>query len=137
MNRAKNILLTAGLALVPLSTTFAAGWAPPANKPASVPEDLGKVIVNTTNWILGFVSLIAVLAIIWGGVQYLTSIGNEDTTRNAKRTITYALLGLAIAGMAYAIVNVLVSSIITDGGRGGTAITNPAGSSAGTVTGGM
>lgn len=137
MNRAKNILLTAGLALIPLSSTLAAGWAPPANKPEGAPEDLEKVIGSVTNWILGFVSLIAVLAIIWGGVQYLTAVGNEDTTRTAKRTITYAIMGLVIAGIAYAIVNVLIGTIITDGGGGGAAVTNSAGSSAGAVTGGM
>ncbi|MFA7170934.1 MAG: pilin [Candidatus Paceibacterota bacterium] len=132
MNKAKSILLTAVLALLPLSTVLAGGWVAPANKPNGVPEDLDKTILSATNWILGLISLIAVLAIIWGGVQYLTSAGNEDTMRTAKKTITYAIIGLVVAGIAYSIVNVLITTVITDGGAaaGDAANTN-------TVSGGM
>ncbi len=87
-------------------------WTAPS-KPHNVPTDFDKAIMNLTNWILGFVSMIAVLAIIWGGINYLTSAGNEDQAKTGKTTIKYGLMGLVIAGIAYATVNVIVTVILT------------------------
>ncbi|MCK5413412.1 MAG: hypothetical protein KAI57_03475 [Candidatus Pacebacteria bacterium] len=86
-------------------------WAAPVS-PANVPNDFTAAIVNMTNWILGFVTLIAVLMIIWGGVLYLTSAGDDSRAENGKKTITYALIGLVVAGFAYAIVQVIVVTIL-------------------------
>jgi len=86
-------------------------WTSPP-KPANVPNDFETSILNLTNWILGFVAMVAVLAIIWGGVTYVGSAGDENKATTGKRVITYALIGLVIAGMAYAIVNVIVTTIL-------------------------
>jgi len=86
-------------------------WAVPV-KPANVPTDFSGALVNMTNWILGFVGLIAVLMIIYGGVLYLTSAGDDSKAENGKKTISYALIGLLIAGFAYAIVKVIVATIL-------------------------
>ena len=84
--------------------------APP--KPGDVPEDFKGSILNITNWLLGFVTMIAVLVIIWGGINYLTSAGDEDKARTGKKTLTYALLGLVVIGIAYALVNVIIATIL-------------------------
>lgn len=118
MKRVNKFLLSAGLALIPLSTAYA--WVAPANQPTGSPKDFELVVKNATNWILGFVALIAIVAIIWGGVQYLVSVGNEDTIRTAKSTIKTAIMGLVIAGIAYAIVNVIITKVLVEG-SGGTA----------------
>ena len=81
-------------------------------KPANVPGDFRQSIKNTTDWILGFVGMIAVLMLIWGGVIYLTSAGDEDKAKTGKKTIQYAIMGLVIAGIAYAIVNVIITVIL-------------------------
>jgi hypothetical protein len=57
--------------------------------------------------------MIAVLVIIWGGINYIAAAGNEDTARTAKKTITYGLIGVVIAGFAYAIVKVIVVTILS------------------------
>ena len=80
-------------------------------KPAGVPTDIRAAIMNLTNWILGFISIIATLVIIYGGVQYLTAGGNEDSVANAKKTISYGIIGIVIAGLAYAMV-IVVSTVI-------------------------
>ncbi|MDF1498217.1 MAG: hypothetical protein P1P85_02590 [Patescibacteria group bacterium] len=95
------------------NTTFAAvisTWGA-KSKPAGVPTDIRAAIMNLTNWILGFVSIIATLVIIYGGVQYLTAGGNEDAVGNAKKTISYGIIGIVIAGLAYAMV-IVVSTVI-------------------------
>ncbi len=79
--------------------------------PGGVPTDIRKAIMNVTNWILGFIAIVATLVVIYGGVQYLTAAGNEDQVANAKKTISYGIIGVVIAGMAYAIV-IVVSTVI-------------------------
>ena len=89
----------------------ATSWGAPS-KPGGVPTDLDQAILNATNWLLGFVGMIAVLVIIWGGINYLGSVGDEDRIRTAKNTIKWGLMGVIIAGFAYAIVNVIVTTIL-------------------------
>ncbi len=86
-------------------------WTTPA-KPQNVPTDFDTAILNMTNWILGFVGSIAVLAIIWGGVLYLTSVGDENQLESGTKTIKNGVLGLVIAGIAYAVVQVIVDVIL-------------------------
>ena len=88
-----------------------AEWAMPP-PPVGAPANFDSAILNLTNWILGFVSMIAVLAIVWGGVMYIASAGDENKATTGKHIITYALIGLVIAGIAYALVNVIVTVIL-------------------------
>ena len=98
-------LLTTNLAIA------ASTWGPPP-KPGGVPTDLEGGLMNLTNWILGFVSIIAVLMVIYGGVQYLTSAGDESKAESGKKTLTYAFVGLTIAALAYGIIEIIVSDIL-------------------------
>ncbi|MCK4592402.1 hypothetical protein KAT63_03105 [Candidatus Parcubacteria bacterium] len=98
-------LLTANLAMA------ASSWGAPP-QPGGVPINIESGLLNLTNWILGFVSMIAVLMVIWGGVLYLTSAGDESKAESGKKTVTYALMGLIIAGLAYGIIKVIVVNIL-------------------------
>ena len=66
-----------------------------------------KIVVDILLYILG---AIAVLMIVIGGVRYTTSNGESSSIKGAKDTILYAVVGLVIAVMAYAIVNFVVKS---------------------------
>ena len=81
-------------------------------KPDNVPGDFRQSIKNITDWILGFIAMIAVLMLIWGGVNYLTSAGDEDKAKTGKKTIQYAIIGLVVAGIAYAVVNVIITVVL-------------------------
>ena len=80
--------------------------------PTNVPTNFENAVINLTNWVLGFVAMIAVLMIVFGGVMYIGSAGDETKATTGKRVVTYALIGLVIAGIAYALVNVIVSIIL-------------------------
>ncbi len=106
------ILTALGAVAIPAVTLAANKWGLP-NQPAGIPNsDLNQIILNITNWVLGFVTILAVLFLIWGGLQYLTAAGNEEQVEKAKSTITYALLGLIVAAIAYAAVVVVVNYFI-------------------------
>ena len=86
-------------------------WGAPP-KPSNVPTDIDFGLMNLINWVLGFISIIAVLMVIWGGVLYLTSAGDESKAESGKKTVTYAFVGLIIAGLAYGIIEVIVVKIL-------------------------
>ena len=105
------VFCAVALSMLLLICTASADFVMPA-QPAGTPGDFGQSIVNLTNWVLGFTTMIAVLALIWGGMNYLTSAGDEEKAKSGKQAIKYALLGLIVAGIAYALVNVVVSIIL-------------------------
>lgn len=70
-------------------------------------EDGIKTIVNVLLFILG---AIAVIMIIIGGIRYTTSNGDAGSIKSAKDTILYAVIGLVVAILAYAIVNFVVGA---------------------------
>lgn len=70
--------------------------------------DIAKDVVNIMFFIIG---VMAVIMIIWGGIRYALSAGNSAALTSAKNTIVYAIIGLVIAILAYAIVNFVIHSI--------------------------
>ena len=60
--------------------------------------------LNIISVVLGVVALIAVIFIIVGGVQYITSSGDTGKAMKARNTILYSVIGLIIAILSFAIV---------------------------------
>jgi hypothetical protein len=54
---------------------------------------------------------VAVLIVIIGGIRYVTSTGDATRVKQAKDTIMYAIAGLVISMLAYAIVSFVSGSI--------------------------
>ena len=69
---------------------------------------LVKQIINTLLFITG---MVAVIMIVIGGLRYVTSNGDQNSVSSAKNTILYAVIGLVVAIMAYAIVNFVIGSL--------------------------
>lgn len=70
------------------------------------------VLTNVVNWLLGLAGILALLALVWGGIRYITALGNESTAAEAKKIITWAIIGLLVVGGSYAIINTVVNSIL-------------------------
>lgn len=66
----------------------------------SIESVLSKII----NAILLLTGGIAVLFLILGGLQYITSSGNKDKAEKAKQTILYAVIGLIVIALSFVIV---------------------------------
>mgnify|MGYP001018862942 CR=1 FL=1 len=67
-----------------------------------------KSIVNIMLFLLG---AIAVIMIVIGGIRYTTSNGDSNSINSAKNTILYAVIGLVVAILAFAIVNFILDAI--------------------------
>jgi len=74
--------------------------------------DLNAFIKTIINVLLFVIGAVAVVMIIIGGIRYVTSNGEQAHVKAAKDTILYAVVGLVVAMLAYAIVNFVVASII-------------------------
>jgi hypothetical protein len=72
-------------------------------------EDNIKTIVNIMLFLLGS---IAVIMIIIGGIRYATSNGDSSQIKGAKDTILYAVIGLIVAILAYAIVSFVITQFV-------------------------
>lgn len=71
-----------------------------------------KVVVNALNVIVGILGVVAVVFIVVGGVNYMTSAGDAGKIDKAKKTIIYAVIGLIVSALAFAIVNFVIANIL-------------------------
>lgn len=70
-----------------------------------------NLLESIINILLFIIGAIAVIMIIIGGIKYTTSNGDQAQVTSAKNTILYAIVGLVVAIMAYAIVNFVVDKL--------------------------
>ncbi len=69
------------------------------------------VFTKITNTVLYAVGIISVVMLIFGGLRYVISGGDSKKVTDAKNTIMYALIGLIISILAYAIVNFVINAV--------------------------
>ena len=114
-------ILTLGVALptMALPTTVSAAALDDACKnggTSAICDDnssmsIGDIIKTIINVLLFIVGAISVIMIIIGGIRYTVSSGDQGAITGAKNTILYAVVGLIVAFLGYAIVS-WVSSVI-------------------------
>ena len=76
------------------------------------------LILDAVNILLGLAAAVAILFLIIGGFQYITSAGNEETAKKGRQTVVNALIGLAIIILSFSIVEIVNSTISGCGGFG-------------------
>ncbi|MDR2063571.1 MAG: pilin [Candidatus Nomurabacteria bacterium] len=67
--------------------------------------DPNTILKNGLNTFFIFVAIIAVIMIVYGGVQYIISTGDRTKIDTAKKTLLYAIVGLIVSASAFAITN--------------------------------
>lgn len=65
-----------------------------------------KTAVDVLSFVVG---IAAVIAIIIGGLRYVTSAGDSNGVNGAKNTIMYAIIGLVIVALAQIIVKFVLN----------------------------
>jgi hypothetical protein len=76
------------------------------------------VITNIIRIVLGFLGIIAVILIIYGGFIWMTAAGNEDRVDTAKKILVSAVIGLLIILSAFAITTFVLNNFINAIGNG-------------------
>lgn len=104
MTKKKIVLIAAGLLMLSIPA-FTKATIPLSN-PGGVFNTaitFQAVVGNVANFVISFIAILGIIFIVYGGIMYVTSAGDEAKAEDAKMTITYAAIGLFIAAMAYAI----------------------------------
>lgn len=78
----------------------------------NVKEGIVTLVGKVIEILLYLAGTIAVIAVIYGGTLYVFSFGSENT-ENAKKMIIWALIGLVIVLLSYAIVYNIVDILLT------------------------
>ena len=74
----------------------------------------GGVFQTITNVLLFIIGAVSVIMLIIGGVRYTVSQGDSAAVTSAKNTILYAIIGLIVAILAYAVVNFVIVQFIAE-----------------------
>ncbi len=93
-------------------------------------------------WLLRIVGIIAVIAFVVSGIQYLTSAGSESQIETAKRNMKWSIVGVIVALMGLIILNFVDDMLNGNlsgrgigsggGGGGGNSVTTPGTNPSGT-----
>lgn len=76
-------------------------------------RELRATIMQIVNIIMGFLGVLAVIIILYGGFKWMTAGGNEDQVGEAKKLIIAGIIGMAVIIAAYAIAAFVVQSLVT------------------------
>lgn len=105
--------------LVSLSTAYAADPTPIDAKSINLPtskfdgKDLVDVLSGVIDWFVWLVSALAVIAIVYSGIMYMTAGGDETKAATAKKNLLWAILGIIIVFLSYAIIGIIHNIVST------------------------
>ena len=75
------------------------------NKSITGPGGLINIVIDFLLWTVGVLS---VVMIIFSGFRYITSAGDASKTKSAQTTLTYSIVGLIVAVLAWVIVKMVL-----------------------------
>lgn len=88
----------------------------PGDNPEAISSTTGgatsirQLILTIINYFLGFLGLIAVVMVIYGGVTYVISAGEDEKIQSAKKIIMYALIGIIIVLLSFVAVRMILGA---------------------------
>lgn len=81
-------------------------------------SDLKSLLNTILSYFLGFLFFVCVIMVIYGGILYVTSAGNDENVGKAKKILLYAAIGVVLIMVSFALVSTIFGAGI--GGGGGT-----------------
>ncbi len=107
----------------PSQNQSSSGGTASTSKVVSVINPLGitdptVIIGNLIRAILSIVGSLTLLMFIYGGVLWITSMGNDKTVHKAKSVLTWTVIGLAVIAGAYTLTNAVITSLTSGSALG-------------------
>jgi hypothetical protein len=75
-------------------------------------KDIREGIMAVIRILLGFLGIIAIVIVLYGGFIWLTSAGNEEKVGQAKKIISAGVIGLVIIFVSYALASFVITQIM-------------------------
>lgn len=112
--------------LVPHMTFASTGFIDESDNPDIISNatnnegDFKSLALTILNYFLGFLGFVSVIMVIYGGILYVTSAGNDDNVGKAKKILLYAATGIILILISFALVNTILGAALGGGSTGGT-----------------
>ncbi len=85
------------------------GVNPPAGSAVSPDQSIGSIVSFIVGFLLTVAVLMALLYIVIGAFQWITSGGDKAKVESARNHIISAVIGLIIIALSFVIINVVIS----------------------------
>lgn len=76
-------------------------------------EDFTGLAASIIRWLLSIVGGLSLLMLVYGGIVYITSGGDQQKVQQGKKIITWTIFGLLLVLMSYSILS-LLSSLLSN-----------------------
>lgn len=106
-NLIKKIGISAGLGISLLLPFLAIAQVPGAI--ITSPTQISNIISAILNWISGIVFTISLIMLLYAAILFLTAGASETIHTKAKSVLIYAIVGVAVAVLAYSIKPFLIT----------------------------
>lgn len=92
----------------------------PGNMPKDVPwlkEDipslgcLAQIVTSVLGWTLVFLGAVTLLVLIFGAVRFVVSQGDTKAIQEARKTMTYAVIGAVLVLGSFFIINIVTTAL--------------------------
>ena len=75
--------------------------------------DIRLIIARVIQGFLSISGSIALIMFIYGGILWMTAMGNEVRVKKGKDTLLWAILGIIIIASAYVATNAIFNAVLT------------------------
>lgn len=75
-------------------------------------DNFTTLVQNVLKWVLSVVGGVALLMLIYGGMLYVSSAGDQKQAEQGKKVVTWTIMGLVVILLSYSIIRV-VNQIFT------------------------
>jgi len=74
-------------------------------------DNYAKTLNAILEWSLALAGALAFVALLWGAAQYLLAAGDEQKALVAKKTLTYAIVGIVLISLFLAILYFITGTL--------------------------
>lgn len=71
-----------------------------------------QAIMNLIKSFLQFVTIIAVVYVLWAGFQILTAGGDEEKVKTGRKIVIQVIIGIVVMWLAYAVVSWVIGALV-------------------------
>ena len=82
-----------------------------ASSQTGAPSDIEGGVGTILSAALGLIAVVAVIVVIIGGISIAVSQGDPAKVKKGRMAITYGLIGMAVALLAFAIVQIVLTNL--------------------------
>ncbi len=73
--------------------------------------DLVKLLTRLIKIVFSFTGVLALIQFVYGGIMWMTSGGNAEKVKKGKDALIWAIFGIAIVFLSYALVSFVITNV--------------------------